>query len=360
MSYHNRHLLKNVQEDQFADLTLDKCYPGAYSNMLTLIGRVTAGDSINSYLLSAKREFIQQQAANYITGINIVPGNEIHAANSLYNYVASNYSLLSIEDIYAVQLPLADLTAFASCLSERFTASALVDFVEKSFVIPSKYDYQQMEHILPQRLFEHWASALYNIEGQAADVARTGRLLLLVILQELGFIEKFINEIVDFDHPKQRKKIYQTDNDIFIEEWIEDQITYEPRPLVRVCSNSKEDCELIVLLKDHLKARLSPVMCSRLPLNVLLKLIHTPKVTNSVSSACALTTTDDDTSRLITELCLIDDRGWTGLGVLARYAPDSVRIALALAVTAEDKAKFVDALCQVGGDGWTGLDFVAI
>ncbi|RNC76693.1 hypothetical protein DA717_14505 [Piscirickettsiaceae bacterium NZ-RLO2] len=211
-----------------------------------------------------------------------------------------------------------------------------------------------MEHILPQRLFEHWAYALYNIEGQAADVARTGRLLLLVILQELGFIERFINEIiVDFDHPEQRKKIYQTDNDIFIEEWIEDQITYGFRPLVRVCSNSKEDAELIALLKDHLKARLSPVMCSRLPLNVLLKLIHTPKVTSSVSSACALTTTEDDTSRLITELCLIDDRGRTGLGVLARHAPDSVNTALDL-VVADDRSKFVAALCHVGNDGERG------
>ncbi|WP_416430865.1 hypothetical protein [Piscirickettsia salmonis] len=73
--YYNRHLLKNVQEEQFADLTLDRCYPGAYSNMLMLIDRVTAGDSINSYLLSAKREFIQQQAANYITEMNIAPGN---------------------------------------------------------------------------------------------------------------------------------------------------------------------------------------------------------------------------------------------------------------------------------------------
>ncbi|QGO00487.1 hypothetical protein Psal006b_03525 (plasmid) [Piscirickettsia salmonis] len=91
--YYNRHLLKNVQEDQFADLTLDKCYPGAYSNALMLIDRVTAGDSINSYLLSAKREFIQQQAASYIAEINIEPGSEIHAASSLYNYVAPNYNI---------------------------------------------------------------------------------------------------------------------------------------------------------------------------------------------------------------------------------------------------------------------------
>ncbi|RNC76669.1 hypothetical protein DA717_14660, partial [Piscirickettsiaceae bacterium NZ-RLO2] len=115
--YYNRHLLMNVQEDQFADLILNKCYPGAYSNMLMLIDRVTAGDSINSYLLSAKREFIQQQAANYITEINIAPGNEIHAANSLYNYVAPNYNMSSIEDTYALQLPLQDLTGFDNYLS---------------------------------------------------------------------------------------------------------------------------------------------------------------------------------------------------------------------------------------------------
>ncbi|ALT18480.1 hypothetical protein Psal006b_03532 (plasmid) [Piscirickettsia salmonis] len=46
----------------------------------------------------------------------------------------------SIEDTYALQLPLQDLTDFDNYLSQHFTASALVDFVEKSFVIPSEYN----------------------------------------------------------------------------------------------------------------------------------------------------------------------------------------------------------------------------
>ncbi|WP_282435343.1 hypothetical protein [Piscirickettsia salmonis] len=41
----------------------------------------------------------------------------------------------SIEDTYALQLPLQDLTDFDNYLSQHFTASALVDFVEKSGVV---------------------------------------------------------------------------------------------------------------------------------------------------------------------------------------------------------------------------------
>ncbi|WP_155764759.1 hypothetical protein [Piscirickettsia salmonis] len=197
-------------------MTLNACYQGAYSNALMFIDRITAGSCINTHLLSAKREFILQQAANYLATINVQLGNQIHVANSLYNYVASDYNMLPIQDTRAPQLTLQNLNNFAKELRQNFTASALIDFIERSFVIPSEYDYQQLEHILPESLFEHWASALYNTEGRAPDIARTGRLLLLVILQELGFIAGAINEIiVDSDHPDYQRKIYQIDNDVF-------------------------------------------------------------------------------------------------------------------------------------------------
>ncbi|RNC76737.1 hypothetical protein DA717_14245, partial [Piscirickettsiaceae bacterium NZ-RLO2] len=139
--YFNRSLLKRLQECQFADLTFDKCYQGAYSNALMLIDRVIAGDSINNYLLSAKKELIQQQAANYLAKINIKPGNEIHAVNSLYNYVASSYNMYPIEDTFAPQLDLQALNDFSQSLSQHLTASILVDMVAEKFVISDTYNY---------------------------------------------------------------------------------------------------------------------------------------------------------------------------------------------------------------------------
>ncbi|APS56249.1 hypothetical protein [Piscirickettsia salmonis] len=322
-----------------------------------LIDRVIAGDSINNYLLSAKKELIQQQAANYLTKINIKPGNEIHAVNSLYNYVASSYNMYPIEDTFAPQLDLQALNDFSQSLSQHLTASILVDMVAEKFVISDTYNYLEMENLLPENLYGHWAYALYNTEGNAPDIDRTKRLLLLVILQELGFIEGFIKEtIIDSDEPEKKKKIYQTDNDIFIEEWIEDQITCDFRPMVRICSNTKEDNELLLRYYDQLKGRFSPSMGARLPLSVLLKLIHVPQATGwAFAAAITLATTEEDKSKLVAALCQVDNNNWTGISTLGYYLPKSVNMALALATTKKDKAKLVAALCQINSNNWTGI-----
>ncbi|WP_064006524.1 hypothetical protein [Piscirickettsia salmonis] len=57
------------------------------------------------------------------------------------------------------------------------------------------------------------------LAANAFDASRTGRLLLLVILEEFKFVEGFIKEIIVIsDNSDKNKRIYQTDNDIFIEE----------------------------------------------------------------------------------------------------------------------------------------------
>ncbi|RNC77115.1 hypothetical protein DA717_12060, partial [Piscirickettsiaceae bacterium NZ-RLO2] len=69
-------------------------------------------------------------------------------------------------------------------------------------------NYLEMENLLPESLYGHWAYALYNTEGNAPDIDRTKRLLLLVILQELGFIEGFIKKtVIDSDEPEKRKNL---------------------------------------------------------------------------------------------------------------------------------------------------------
>ncbi|QGP58723.1 hypothetical protein [Piscirickettsia salmonis] len=63
--YYNRPLLKELPVGQFDDLTLGECYQGVYSNAIMLMDRIIARGGINSYLLSGKRELIQQQAFRF-------------------------------------------------------------------------------------------------------------------------------------------------------------------------------------------------------------------------------------------------------------------------------------------------------
>ncbi|MGJ3502395.1 hypothetical protein [Piscirickettsia salmonis] len=65
--YYNRPLLKELPVGQFDDLTLGECYQGVYSNAIMLMDRIIARGGINSYLLSGKRELIQQQAFNFLS-----------------------------------------------------------------------------------------------------------------------------------------------------------------------------------------------------------------------------------------------------------------------------------------------------
>ncbi|WP_053063453.1 hypothetical protein [Piscirickettsia salmonis] len=50
---YNQHLLKHLRAEQFSDLTLGRCYQGAYSNAVMLIDRIIAGDGLTNYLLGS-------------------------------------------------------------------------------------------------------------------------------------------------------------------------------------------------------------------------------------------------------------------------------------------------------------------
>ncbi|QHS26309.1 hypothetical protein [Piscirickettsia salmonis] len=130
---YNQSLLKKLSVGQFNDLTLDACYPGAYSNAVMLIDRITSGRGLNNYLLSEKREFIQQQALNFLleTDATIRQGSQIHAINSLYNYVASSYNMQSIVDPYVSNFRLGYLNSFVAYLRERVTPANLLNLVHE-------------------------------------------------------------------------------------------------------------------------------------------------------------------------------------------------------------------------------------
>ncbi|MGJ3495384.1 hypothetical protein PsalN5692_03945 (plasmid) [Piscirickettsia salmonis] len=382
--YYNRSLLRKLQNGQLTDLTFEHCYQGAYANTIMFIDRVISGGGINSYLLAAKREFIQQQALNYIEETDIGHG-DVHFVNSLYNHVAPSYNMCLIQDRLAHIVSDQNLESFDDYLREHLTASALINILEKNFVISNEYNHLQMESILPKSLYGHWVYALYNNEGISHDISRTGRLLLLVILQDQGFIEGFVKEtIIHSGISKQYKKVYQTDNDIFIEEWVENEITYELRPMVRVFNSTKGDSNLLIDHYNQLQDGFTPLIWPRLSLNIInwsrssniteetkIQLVtalchvgsngwtgiralghYAPK---SFSSALTLAITKSAKAELISALCQVDQDGHTGISALGHYAPKPFSDALALATTKENKSKLVTALCHVGNNGWTGI-----
>ncbi|WP_155080904.1 hypothetical protein [Piscirickettsia salmonis] len=176
----------------------------------------------------------------------------------------------SIPDPYYVgEFSATDFRRFATHLQKSMSYTTLLTLMQEKFVIPEHYDCQFMDDILPENLRNHWRFALYDAQSQASNLDRTGSLLLLVILQELGFIEEVIKEIVI--NADKGIKVYQTDEDVFIEECIEDTELYVDRPIVRVCKDNQEDSQLIQRCYESLRER--PESLKRLPQQLLLKLL---------------------------------------------------------------------------------------
>ncbi|QGP49841.1 hypothetical protein PsalN5692_01295 [Piscirickettsia salmonis] len=268
---YNQHLLKHLRAEQFSDLTLGRCYQGAYSNAVMLIDRIIAGDGLTNYLLSAKRELIQQQAFNFMLETGAAFPN-IHSVNGFYNHVAASYNMQPITDSYAdaQNFTEGDFNYFTQYLRDKTTPQVLVNLLRNQLVIPEEYNSQFMAEILPERMREDWILALYDSAGQAHDVERTGLLLLKLSLQELGFAEGFVKEIPA--SAASKVTFYQTDDDIFIQEFIEDEALGIERYVVRICKDSEKDYQLIKGCYENLKAwRLS---LRGLPQNIILKLLN--------------------------------------------------------------------------------------
>ncbi|WP_075273526.1 hypothetical protein [Piscirickettsia salmonis] len=268
--FYNQALLKSVHVEQFTDLTLGACYQGAYSNAVMLIDRIIAGDSLNNYLLSAKREFIQQQAFHFIsaTGSGVA---DIHGVNRLYNHVASSYNMQLIPDSWTLarEFEVTVLNEFAGYLRDAVTPLALLSLVQNKFVIPEIYDPQLMDEILPEHLRADWRCALYDAESKANDLERTGPLLLKVSLQSIGFIEDFVKVVAV--QSMRNIKFYQTDDDIFIQEYIDDEVLCIDRYIVRVCQDSEEDYQLVKECYQVLREKSASLQ--GLPQGILLKLL---------------------------------------------------------------------------------------
>ncbi|WP_162039021.1 hypothetical protein [Piscirickettsia salmonis] len=106
--------------------------------------------------------------------------------------------------------------------------------------MPLDYNSQFMEEILPEHLLKDWGFALYDAEGQAHDLERTGLLLLKVALQELVFIEDLVKK-VSANAEENITTFYQTDDDTLIQEYIDDEVLCIDRFIIRVCKHSDED-----------------------------------------------------------------------------------------------------------------------
>jgi ankyrin repeat protein len=133
------------------NLTTNLCYAGAYVNIDQALGYFNGTSLLSAMLHYAKKNIILDFAATFLNEHGMIEheGNEIHMANSLFNYVADKYGLSSQEDLFAPRYELNVLEAFDSYVSDLMTIPGLIQHVMRLLpplqnTITEMPDFQQL------------------------------------------------------------------------------------------------------------------------------------------------------------------------------------------------------------------------
>lgn len=252
--------LENTNKAVISDLIFTQCLEGTYSNALILLERILMSNNFDQAVLFAKKEALRQLAADFIRLNHLSKGVdwEIHDINNLYNYAAKLYNLLPVED---KNIGYGDFyqDKFLQYLKENLT----VDFFINCFLSLNPLDRKisqeglsYIENLLPnddQAFKNYWYKALYQFDSQsnqyvANDIEKTKILFAKVLLQK----EKIIDDAVNIINTKndQFPKIYQTCDQLFIEEMINDENLEVEYAYVRAIQ--KSDYDFIYQFDDQL------------------------------------------------------------------------------------------------------------
>lgn len=127
---------KNKQIDKTAlnSLTTGLCYAGAYANIEQALGYFNGATSLSAMIHYSKKSIILDLAAAFLHEHQMVEhvGNEVHMANSLFNFVAEKYGLASQEDLFAPTYEIDVLTVFEAYVQYHLTIPALIKKIESS------------------------------------------------------------------------------------------------------------------------------------------------------------------------------------------------------------------------------------
>lgn len=117
-----------VDHASLNSFTVNLCYAGAYANLeYALTENFLDKSSLFNLVHIAKRDLVLQFAKQFLQQYQLVEhsGNEVHLANSLFNYVADSYGLALIEDQFAAPFALEQLEQFKSYLEIAMNAASL-------------------------------------------------------------------------------------------------------------------------------------------------------------------------------------------------------------------------------------------
>lgn len=111
------------------DLTVTLCYSGANANLEHALGYLSQKTSLSDAVHLAKRSLLFSLAKDFLgtRGLVEYEGNEVHYANALFNYVASDYGLSEQKDLFAPDFPPELLHEFRQVVvKEQLDVAALV------------------------------------------------------------------------------------------------------------------------------------------------------------------------------------------------------------------------------------------
>ncbi|MCF6776488.1 ankyrin repeat domain-containing protein [Thiotrichales bacterium 19X7-9] len=213
--------IKNADKANFNDLIVNQCYQGAYSNILMLSNRLTCTD-FSSTIVQAKKEALIQLAAQFTKNNNLcdIPGNEIHFTNTLYNHIANDYNLLTIEDAFIPNIDGNTLEAFKAYVQANLNYNLLIKQLDqRSWILP---DYTTentglIHKLLPDNINkEKFTDELFDTEFQINDPQRIKALLLDFALHASAFVENNYIVLQSNGQNSDIKPIIYTPNDLFV------------------------------------------------------------------------------------------------------------------------------------------------
>lgn len=138
-----RHLFLFQQQKDIADKTaLDSydvvhCLPGAQTNIQLIILEL-----IGNLIVKYKKSTVLSLAKDFLNAYNLVHNEnyEIHYINSLFNYVANDYSLTPQQDNLAPTLDPSLLNHFKDLCQRRICAAKLLEFIEDRIDVPKNIE----------------------------------------------------------------------------------------------------------------------------------------------------------------------------------------------------------------------------
>ncbi|MGB4898640.1 MAG: hypothetical protein WBP57_09455, partial [Ignavibacteria bacterium] len=127
----------NIHADKLNRLTVDLCIAGACSNIEQALSYFHK-DSLALYLEHAKAVFLMQLTQEFLHNHHLLDymGNDIHAANFLYNQCAKKYGLCLKEDPLIADFPSSITSRYWHFIDKRFTAFYFLPYCYQSFPKP--------------------------------------------------------------------------------------------------------------------------------------------------------------------------------------------------------------------------------